>query len=104
MRALATGLLLALPIATGCGGDSGSVARSGSTDGQALYESECGACHGSTGEGRGATAVNDLDISFDELVDVISNGARGMPKFSSVLNSAQAEAVASYIFTIQADG
>lgn len=77
-----------------------------STDGRALFETNCAACHGLNGQGGRAPSLVSgplAEISLDELMARIGNGKRlgGMPKFEGVLTEEQIRAVAEYVVRLR---
>lgn len=74
--------------------DNSSIA---SNDGKALYENNCGLCHGSDGK-LGAAGAKDLAVTAMDIAgikEVILNGKGMMPK--TELTDEQANAVAEYV-------
>ena len=64
------------------------------------YLTHCGACHGEQRQGtdRGPTLNNLLArMSFNEVIDVINQGASGMPSFEH-LSGVEKRAISGYIF------
>ena len=86
--------------ALGCGDGASAVVRSGTTDGAALYASECSVCHGSSGQGGTAIALESLDITVNDAAGIVSGGAPGMPPLGSIMSAAQVEAVANYVIML----
>jgi len=86
----------------------GAPAMAQSPDGQAVYESNCVACHGadlSGGVGKpldaGSPAAGGPD---EELLNTITNGVAGtaMPAWGDQLSAEEITAVVSYIRSVQA--
>ena len=105
-------ILLALPLAIACGdkddGDSGASTDAGgddggddgggsTADGEALFSTSCGGCHGASGEGVSGPAMADAveGMSAAMVEDVIKNGTGGMPSIS--LTDDETTAVATYV-------
>lgn len=75
---------------------SAAPASTASMDGEAVYAEQCASCHGGDGSGGTGGAVNDTDLSLEEIIDVTTNGAPRMPAYSSVLAAEEIRAVAQY--------
>lgn len=77
------------------------------TDGKALFESQCIACHGRSGEGSvnaPALASGPLAaLSLDTLTAKIGRGRplAAMPAFKRILTAEQIDAVARYVLTLR---
>lgn len=73
------------------------------TDGQALYETTCQACHMQDGKGaEGAghyppLAGNPKLVSKYYILTVLLTGYHGMPRFGDQMNDAQIAEVANYV-------
>ncbi|MGO4887210.1 c-type cytochrome [Anaerobacillus sp. MEB173] len=63
------------------------------TDGPEL--GSCVGCHGGDLSGGAGPALIGTDLSHDEIVDTIINGATGMP--GGLVSEAEADAIATYI-------
>lgn len=64
-----------------------------------IYTAYCVQCHGTDGK-KGTLGAKDLTItalSFQEKVDIISNGRRSMPGYKSSMSTKEIENVARYI-------
>lgn len=74
------------------------------TQGKALYESQCGSCHGPMGNGgKGANLAQPQlrRASSDEaLINIIRRGIRGTEMPGSPLTPSQAESIAAYVRTL----
>lgn len=77
------------------------------TDGRALFESQCMACHGPQGEGtRNAPSLVSGapgSLTAEQLRAKIGRGKplAGMPAFKRSLNEQQIDAVATYVLTLR---
>ncbi len=61
-----------------------------------LYDANCAACHGTSGEGGVGPSLKDSAYNFDATVATISNGVGSMPGFSSGLTEDQIKDIAAY--------
>jgi mono/diheme cytochrome c family protein len=63
--------------------------RSSARSGEVLYKQNCAACHGDDGKlgAGGAMDLSKLDLSDQNIEDIILNGRKGMPSFSFVFES-----------------
>jgi cytochrome c553 len=70
-------------------------------NGKKLFVSTgCGSCHTSKAAGTKGTAGSNLDQtkpSYSKTVDVVTNGAKGMPAFKGILSSKQIQDVAAFV-------
>ena len=75
-------------------------------DGRELFATNCAACHGASGEGRGAApsliGVSDRH-TVDEIETVIRHGRTGMPAFDATLSDEQIDDVLAYITQLADD-
>ncbi len=70
------------------------------TDGQALFEANCGSCHVLEDAGTSGTAGPNLDQSkpeFQEAFEQIKNGGGGMPPFRDQLSEQEIANVAAFV-------
>jgi mono/diheme cytochrome c family protein len=80
--------LLLLLVVSACGGAASGDDRASriielagnSARGEALYRSQCAACHGSSGEGGRGPRIADLEERA--VVDAILSGPESMPSFA----------------------
>jgi mono/diheme cytochrome c family protein len=71
-----------------------------STNGKALFKTECGGCHTLAAAGTHGTIGPNLDQlkpSMDRVVKQDTNGGPGMPAFKGKLTEAQIKAVAKFV-------
>jgi mono/diheme cytochrome c family protein len=80
--------------------------------GKKLYAAHCLACHGKRGKGDGDAAISLLrrpadlsdpsmwDDEDDDVLAVITNGRRTMPKFKKMLDESQRLAVLKFMRTL----
>ena len=75
------------------------VDETGKPDAGRLYNIHCASCHKPDGTGgiAGAKNLRTTALSPSEIENVIKNGQGDMMPFSSILNDAEIEAVASYV-------
>ena len=75
-----------------CGSDDDTQnleVRSSARSGEVLYKQNCSACHGDDGKlgAGGAMDLTKLDLSDQNIEDIILNGRKGMPSFSFAFES-----------------
>jgi mono/diheme cytochrome c family protein len=81
---------------TGGGGGEGNA-----ENGKSVYaEAGCGGCH--TFEPAGSTgtvgpSLDDADVSFDAVVEQVTNGGGGMPAFGDRLSEEEIRDVAAFV-------
>jgi mono/diheme cytochrome c family protein len=109
-RFAVTGILCAVVVAAGCGGDGsgGSTpvdtavpgpGSGGSADGATIFAANCAGCHGGNGEGGVGPNLQTSEKAGnkDEVVKQVTEGGGGMPGFGDKLSSAEIQAVADYV-------
>lgn len=69
-------------------------------DGETVAQGKCIACHGDNLEGGGGPSLVGTDLSEDELVDIIKNGAGGGSMPGGLVPGQEAE-MAAYILTLE---
>lgn len=75
--------------------------------GKDLYKSNCARCHGDDGTGgKGPNLTTEKKQSKwkdsdEKLVNKITNGAFGMPKFGKKLKPEEIKAIAAYVRTLK---
>jgi len=69
--------------------------------GEEIWVSQCAPCHGTNGEGGVASGIQEATTPFDEIVQLITNGAAGMPGFGPTLNPGEIEAVSRYVESLR---
>ena len=73
------------------------------TDGKALFETNCGSCHVLSDAGTSGAVGPNLDEAkpnFDKSYTQIKNGGGGMPAFEGQLTDEQIRALAQYIVRV----
>jgi cytochrome c oxidase cbb3-type subunit 3 len=92
------------------GGERQSAAFPGTSEGRALFTTNCGACHGADGRGGQrapdlATASEVQQLSDNDLMRIIEHGVSGMgmPGFSA-LAPEKLKAIADYLRILQGKG
>src|SRR6266481_882141 len=88
-------------------GQANSASKS-DADTASLYDSKCAKCHGK--DGRAKTMVGKMkhardftdskwqaDTSDERLINSITNGKEGMPKFGKKLSDSEISGLASYV-------
>lgn len=90
-------------LVSGCVADDAPVAGSDPElqTGREVYVNSCSSCHGSQGEGRNGTKLNEgaLLKVYPEVADqklVIEQGRNAMPAFSEKLDDTEIDAVVRY--------
>lgn len=93
---------------------SGAPAVAGAADGKALYEANCGKCHGSTGMADTASAktlevpkLDDPQLAGEGGADLVTRSVRENAKHASVskkLGDEELAAVAEYVRQLAAPG
>ena len=72
-------------------------------DGKNIYSMNCTPCHGADGK-LGVGGAKDFslsELSFDEKIDVITNGRNTMLAYGNILSTAEISAVAGYVETLK---
>lgn len=83
------------------GGDATGATITASPEAAGLYDANCAACHGATGEGGVGPSLIDADHDFEETIDAIANGLGTMPGFSGGLSEDQIRDLAAYSVAFQ---
>ncbi len=65
-------------------------------EGHALFGQFCAACHGVNGEGGLGGPVAGINMSADELDEIIRTGVGSMPGFADRMSAAEVEALVEY--------
>lgn len=83
----------------GTPGTDGASAMASSTNGQALYDLHCAACHGKDGRLRhaGATDLSASTLEYQETLMIITRGRRAMPSFGDRLSDKEIARIATYL-------
>lgn len=83
-----------------------------STDGKALFQKNCAACHATeTPEHRIGPSLKDVkngklpdaigkEATHDNVLNKIDNGGNGMPVFRDLLTQPEKEAIVKYVLTL----
>ncbi len=69
--------------------------------GDTIYAALCAGCHGALGEGGLGPSLQAGQMTLEDIVAVITNGAGTMPGYSSQLTQEQIDAVATHSFGLQ---
>ncbi len=96
--------------------DLAVVAASLQVDGKEVYDGQCAACHGKSGEGDGPAAMvfdpkptdlTDADymgtLTREALLKVLADGKGDMPGYSALLSQEELEALAEYVRSLSKD-
>ena len=89
----------------------GSIAPSNTQPGKAIFQTQCAACHGQTGEGNkllGAPTLNDTTWLYGgdltTIKTTIKHGRSGrMPSHSNLLSESEARVLSAYITKLSRD-
>ena len=109
---LAAVVVVALGIATGCGGSGGSNSSSSSSSddgvvsvaaGKTVFADNCTSCHTLADAGSsGSVGPNLDDLKPDDatVANQVTNGGGGMPAFGGQLSDSQIQSVAKYVSSV----
>ena len=86
--------------AAACFGLSSQVAMADGINAEKLYNSKCKMCHKVDGKKMGP-GFKQMNSDAAVLKDVITNGRKSMPKFSSKFNEEQIDAMVAFIISNQ---
>ena len=90
----------------GCGSDSTPSGPAETTEvapGQAVYAELCSSCHGSQGNGGPGGALNNAELSVDEVMDIAANGRGRMGAIGGGLSQEDLRAVAEWTVELTAE-
>lgn len=65
--------------------------------GEAAYAAHCAGCHGAALEGGAGPPLTELDLSEDDVIQIISDGLGTMPGFADSLSPADIAAVVAFV-------
>ena len=68
----------------------------GTSDGAAIFTSNCAGCHGVDGTGGSGPNLQGED-NLDKVVAQVTSGGENMPPFEGQLSAAEIQAVAEYV-------
>jgi mono/diheme cytochrome c family protein len=88
---------------TGSGVEAGGEPPPALVEGHALFGQFCAACHGVNGEGGIGGAVAGIEISTEELTDVIRNGVGSMPGFATQMSEVEIGELVAFSAALAAD-
>jgi mono/diheme cytochrome c family protein len=86
---------------------NGFVSSAQTLSGEVLFKNNCARCHGEDGTGgKGPNLTTEKKQakwkdSDEKLIDTITNGAFGMPKFGKKLKSEEIKAIATYVRSLK---
>jgi cytochrome c551 len=69
----------------------------GGTPAEQVYNQNCITCHGKTGGGADGPNLLERDLTRTRVVNQITNGGNGMPRFSTKLTPEQIEQAADWV-------
>jgi mono/diheme cytochrome c family protein len=75
-----------------------------SSVGEEIWVSQCAPCHGTNGEGGVAPSIQEATTPLDEIVQLTTNGAAGMPGFGPTLSPGEIETVSRYVESLRTTG
>jgi len=81
-------------------GEGEAVAGDAMAGAQVFSEAGCGSCHTLAAAGSSGTTgpnLDELQPSFDQVVEQVTNGGGGMPSFKDQLSEQQISDVAAYV-------
>ncbi len=90
-------------LAIACSNASKKNSETSGIDGAKVFKITCALCHGNDGK-LGANGSKDLTAStmtFDDRVNIITNGKGAMAAYSSILSKEEIDAVAAYTLTLK---
>ena len=95
-------LLLLVALLAGCGGGDGDGGdEGGGGSGEEVWSTAgCGSCHTfskASSVGNVGPNLDEVDVTFDQVVQQVTNGGGGMPAFKDELSQEEIEAVAGYV-------
>ncbi|KZE40095.1 cytochrome C [Bhargavaea cecembensis] len=79
--------------------EGGDEASSGDFDPEALAQGKCVSCHGQNYEGGVGPSLVGLDLSQDEVKDVLKNGKGAMP--GGLVPDENLDAMAEWVLSLQ---
>lgn len=91
---LLAGLVFSL---TACSSGNEEESQKPQTEDEKIYANNCASCHGNALEGYAGPKLEDIgnSMSKDEILDIINNGAKGMP--AGIIKGEDAEKVAAWL-------
>ncbi|MBT32992.1 MAG: hypothetical protein CMO01_25315 [Thalassobius sp.] len=87
------------PVSEGVVTDKADASYDPLVHGKAIFETNCVACHGPTGDlnAVGAKNLQTSELSDEEIGTVIRNGKNAMPPYGKVLNETEVAALIEYV-------
>jgi mono/diheme cytochrome c family protein len=70
-------------------------------DAAAIYSANCAGCHGPNGEGGAGPSLIASTMTFDEILNVLNNGAGFMPGYAGSLSPEELDALAAFTLAFQ---
>jgi mono/diheme cytochrome c family protein len=70
-----------------------------SSEGEVLYKKMCISCHGNELQGRAGPNLQKVGdrLTEEQIIDVVSNGRKGMPKFGKSISAEEIQSLASWL-------
>ncbi|WP_053376428.1 c-type cytochrome [Paenibacillus sp. FJAT-27812] len=70
-----------------------------SSEGEALYKKMCISCHGNELQGRAGPNLQKVGarLTEDEIIEIVSNGRKGMPKFGKSISAEEIQSLATWL-------
>ena len=91
-------LLASLAITlSACSSGNDGESQKPQTEEEKIYANNCASCHGNALEGYAGPKLEDIGsrLSTDEIMNIINNGAKGMP--AGIIKGEDAEKVAAWL-------
>lgn len=107
-RFLAIGAVTLLLLLTACAGAStGDKSKNDNNEGEsmesneaeAIYKKMCISCHGNELQGRAGPNLQKVGarLSEEQIIDVVSNGRKGMPQFGKSISAEEIQSLATWL-------
>jgi mono/diheme cytochrome c family protein len=70
-------------------------------DGHPIFAQYCARCHGENGANGKAPNIATGELTMNEIVDKVTNGAGHMPAFANKLSAKEIDAVAEFVLHLK---
>ncbi|WP_341282761.1 cytochrome c [Paenibacillus sp. FSL H8-0537] len=102
------GVLLGVLVISACGGSGADAATNhNSTEEMSvqngapeiIYKKKCMSCHGTDLQGRRGPSLQSIGsrLTEEEIVDIVTNGKNGMPKFEKNISAEDIQSVSKWL-------